>query len=82
LCCNPRHLFLGTHAENMADMKAKGRQLYGERHNMVKLTEAEVVSIRISLSAGYTQTDLARRYGVTFGTIHQIKLGKTWRHVA
>ena len=24
-CCNPNHMFLGTHAENMADMKAKNR---------------------------------------------------------
>jgi HNH endonuclease len=25
-CCNVDHLFLGTHADNMADMRAKGRQ--------------------------------------------------------
>jgi hypothetical protein len=32
LCCNPDHLFLGTHHDNMDDRNKKGRQASGERN--------------------------------------------------
>lgn len=31
-CVNPVHLWLGTHAENIADRDRKGRQVKGTRH--------------------------------------------------
>lgn len=31
-CCNPKHLFVGTSADNTADMIAKGREASGDRH--------------------------------------------------
>lgn len=44
ICVNPKHLFLGTIADNNADMIRKGRQSKAPRNN--KISEDDVIKIR------------------------------------
>jgi hypothetical protein len=80
-CVRPDHLFLGTQAENMADMNQKGRHCKGEDVHNSKLTPASVVEIRDLIADGHSITFIGRKYGVARATIRDIKQGKTWRHV-
>ena len=75
-CVNPAHMFLGTTADNLADMRAKGRQEHGERHHWSKLTDAQVSDARAAFSAGESKRDIAARYGVTRGCIHWIVINR------
>lgn len=76
-CVNPAHLFLGTAADNMADMHRKGRGAIGERHWNAKLTRDDADVIRTT--RGATQEALAARYGVTRTVISHIQTGRKWR---
>lgn len=82
-CCNPQHLFLGTQADNVRDMQAKGRRasFIGEANGRAKLTEAQVRTIRQLFAAGSTRTSLARSFGVTRNSIDNIVNRTTWRSV-
>ncbi len=92
-CCNPDHLWLGTHAENMADCKAKGRYHLGEANGMrkhperhasgensgaAKLTLKQVEEIRRKHAEGLSRRALGEEFGVTSQAIGKIVLGKTW----
>lgn len=80
-CVRPDHLFLGSHAENMEDMRNKGRSSVGEKNVMAKLTLPQVQAIKDRLSNGWTQRKLAKEYGVTFQAINLIAVGKNWSHI-
>ena len=86
-CCNPKHLFLGTRVDNMADMNAKGRHNYrthrGTDHGNAKLTDGDVREMRRAYAAKEaTQCGLATRFGLTQATVWAILHRKTWKHVA
>jgi HNH endonuclease len=84
-CVNPDHLTLGSHAENMADMKAKGRgngdRRGGASATGAKLTEAQVREIRSERAAGVEIQALALRYRVNRHTITNIVGLRTWVNV-
>lgn len=80
LCTNCDHLFLGTHADNMRDMRIKGRDNHakGQDHCRAKLSEEDVIAI---MQDERSSTILARIYGVRHQSITSIKRRETWRHV-
>ncbi len=82
-CCNPAHLFLGTHKQNMEDMVKKGRQAFlkGELHGEAKLNEKQVLEIRKMHEAGKSQYRLASIFNVSKRLIWNIVHRKSWVHI-
>jgi hypothetical protein len=79
-CVNPAHLFLGTHADNMADRDAKRRQAFGERNSKAKLTEVQVEEVR-ALAGVISQEKIGALYGIAQTAVSAIVRRKNWRHV-
>jgi Pectobacterium phage endonuclease len=82
-CVNPDHLLVGDQTQNMADSITRGRFARGEDKPLTaRLTAQDVREIRALIKVpGVTQSELARRYGVTRTSISHIKSGRTWAHL-
>lgn len=82
-CITPKHLFAGTHSQNIKDMDRKGRRktLIGIERNTAKLNDEKVRRIRVRLYEGDTCAEIARDNGVSEGLIRHIKKRRIWTHV-
>ena len=80
-CVNPAHLFLGTYADNVHDMLAKGRgyRACGKANGNSKLTEQDIHKIRILIKdKRLSLKKIGFMFGVSGTAISWVKLGKSW----
>ena len=82
-CVNPRHLYWGTRAENVADAARhgtlRGGRPKGYYHPGFKLRTEMRSEIYRMLDAGYQQKDIARKFNISAQYVSKLK---RMRHVA
>lgn len=92
LCCNPDHLYEGTHIDNARDRSRHGRTASGERHGLrihpdriqhgeahgnARLRLNDVLFIRQQRHK--TDAQLSEQFSVTVGHIRKIRAGERWQ---
>lgn len=83
ICCNPKHLFLGTMEDNSHDRDNKGRAKIpdnrGENHGLSRLTVSDVIEMRKLFAwEGYTYLELSKKFGITKSTAREIIKRRKW----
>jgi hypothetical protein len=95
-CVRPDHLFVGTQADNLADMIAKGRgatgsrngthtrpesRHCGERTGTAKYTAEIVSEVRRLARERVPHKDIAAKFGMSRGYAREIIYRRIWRHL-
>jgi hypothetical protein len=78
-CCNPAHLFVGTHADNMRDSRVKGRMrgAVGERNGGNKYPLELIQRVR-ELGPTMSQMRISKETGISQAQISRILRGESW----
>ncbi len=83
ICCNPNHLYEGTHAQNIADKVRRHRQASGEQIGGSVYKEADIRRVCQLLSqGGRPKTEIARITGVKVDTVKSVYRRSQWRHIS
>jgi len=82
-CVNPKHLWLGTIADNNRDRanKNRNRDQNGEKNNLSKLTKSQILKIRKLRKHGLTLTQIAREFNIASSHVSRIANKKEWTHI-
>lgn len=82
-CCNPAHLYEGTHKDNARDTLMVGSLRKGSRRGArnpaARLSETDVAEVRGWLAEGVSKAEIARRKGVSRTAIYWIEKGRNWK---
>lgn len=77
LCCNPRHLKMGTPFDQAEDRKIHGT----EARAAAKLTDDQVQEIFLAKGGTDSAKNIAARYGIGAGAVRDIWNGTSWNHI-
>jgi hypothetical protein len=95
-CVDPSHMFIGSHADNSADMVSKGRQAKGNRHwtkTSPELLDGHAVGeknsraklkdkdVKLIRESSLSVKELAEIYGMSYMGMYKVKSGLRWAHV-
>ena len=86
-CVRSAHIEPGTQAQNLEDMRVRGRAFTefgrsGVEHPAAKMNPGRVREIRALREQGLSVAKIGAVVGLHGSTVHDIVTGKTWRHVS
>jgi len=84
ICCNPAHLYAGTHNDNVQDCIQRGRKRSekGEDRYNARLTEEQIREIRARYTwRKYGTPQIAKDYGISKSMAFAIITKARWAHV-
>ena len=79
-CCNPKHLWIGSHWDNMADKVKKGRSadFSGDKGPRCKLTMEQAMQIRELRKAGISAKELAKQFEISLSSMKSLLANKSY----